>query len=112
MNFEDRVALVTGGGTGIGRGVSEALARGGVKVAVNYSQSKEGAEEVVRHIVAAGGVAEPSKASVASEADVRHMMEQIERDLAARGGALWFPGEIIRRSESSRAGPGPRSVRR
>jgi 3-oxoacyl-[acyl-carrier protein] reductase len=80
MNFEDRVALVTGGGTGIGRGVSEALARGGVKVAVNYSQSKEGAEEVVRHIVAAGGVAEPIKASVASEADVRHMMEQIERE--------------------------------
>jgi 3-oxoacyl-[acyl-carrier protein] reductase len=80
MSLEDRVALVTGGGTGIGRGVSEALAREGVKVAVNYSQSKEGAEEVVRHIVAAGGVAEPIQASVARESDVLRMIGQIERE--------------------------------
>ena len=80
MNLKDRVALVTGGGTGIGRGVSEALARLGVKVAVNYSQSKEGAEEVVRHIVAAGGVAEQIQASVANEAEVRRMIGQIERE--------------------------------
>lgn len=80
MSLEDCVALVTGGGTGIGRGVSEALAREGVKVAVNYSQSKEGAEEVVRHIVAAGGVAEPMQASVARESDVVRMIGEIERE--------------------------------
>jgi 3-oxoacyl-[acyl-carrier protein] reductase len=80
MSLEDRVALVTGGGTGIGRGVSEALARQGVKVAVNYSQSKEGAEEVVRQIIAAGGVAEPIQGSVAKESDVLRMIGQVERE--------------------------------
>lgn len=80
MNLEDRVALVTGGGTGIGRGVSEALARQGMKVAVNYSQSREGAEEVVRHIVAAGGVAEPIQASVAEESDVHRMIDHIQQE--------------------------------
>jgi 3-oxoacyl-[acyl-carrier protein] reductase len=80
MSLEDRVALVTGGGTGIGRGVSEALARQGVKVAVNYSQSKEGAEEVVRQIIAAGGVAEAIQASVAKESDVLRMIAQVERE--------------------------------
>lgn len=80
MNLEGRVALVTGGGTGIGRGVSEALASQGVKVAVNYSQSKEGAEEVVRQITAAGGVAVPLRSNVAQEADVGKMIGQIERE--------------------------------
>lgn len=45
MELEGRAAIVTGGGTGVGRAVTLALAERGCAVAVNYSRSKDGAEE-------------------------------------------------------------------
>ena len=77
MKFQDRVALVTGGGTGIGRSTCEALARAGAKVAVNYSQSRDAAEEVVRHIRQQGGAAIAIQANVVSDSDVRAMMDRV-----------------------------------
>lgn len=59
------VAVVTGAGRGLGRAIAEELGAGGAKVVVNYSRSKEPAEEVVKSI--AGG--DESRA-VALQADV------------------------------------------
>jgi 3-oxoacyl-[acyl-carrier protein] reductase len=71
MNVTDvRVAVVTGGGGGIGRAVSLGLAAHGVRVLVNdFSRGEDGvgaADRVVEEIRAAGGEAAASYHSVAS----------------------------------------------
>ena len=57
MLVEDKIAVVTGAGRGIGRGVALALAREGAMVVVNYNGSKERADEVVAEIEKNGGKA-------------------------------------------------------
>ena len=57
MLLEDKIAVVTGAGRGIGRGIALALAREGAVVVVNYNGSKERAEEVVAEIEGKGGKA-------------------------------------------------------
>ena len=67
MKLEGRVALVTGAGTGIGRAIAERFAAEGAKVGVNYSRSREAAEEVVAGIRSNGGTAIALGADVARE---------------------------------------------
>ncbi len=66
-----RVAIVTGGGTGIGRAVCLRLARDGLRVVVAYARSADGAARTVADIEAAGGTAFSQRADIASEADVQ-----------------------------------------
>jgi len=80
MKLQDRVAIVTGGGTGIGRGISEVFAREGAKVAVNYSRSQKEAEETVAAIQAAGGTAIAVAADVSEDASARGLMERVARE--------------------------------
>lgn len=68
-------ALVTGGGTGIGRSIAKGLARCGASVAVNYSRSEKDAEDTVRDIEEAGGRAVAVRADVTDEEQVKHLIE-------------------------------------
>lgn len=73
---DKRVAIVTGGSRGIGRGICEELARIGFAVAVNYATRPDAAEEVVAGITAAGGKAIAVQANVGSAADRQGLVAQ------------------------------------
>ncbi|MGE6226167.1 SDR family NAD(P)-dependent oxidoreductase [Paenibacillus chitinolyticus] len=84
MFMQNKVAWVTGGGTGIGRATSLELARRGAIVVISYSQSREDAESAVRMIAEEGGRAAAFKADVTRENEVNELAERI----AARYGSI------------------------
>ncbi|MFC3748668.1 SDR family NAD(P)-dependent oxidoreductase [Paenibacillus sp. GCM10012306] len=77
MELKNKIAIVTGGGTGIGRATSLELAKRGAAVAVNYSRSKAEAEETVRLIMNQGGQAYAIQANVANDQEVRDMVADV-----------------------------------
>ena len=79
--FQNKVALVTGGTSGIGRATALAFAKAGAKVAIAGRRETEGAA-VVAEIQAAGGEALFIRADVAVESEVRQL---VERTVAAYG---------------------------
>ncbi len=75
MILQDKVALVTGGTSGIGRATAIAYAQQQAKVVVVGGRMDEG-EETVRLIQEAGGEAIFVQADVTKEADVKAMVDK------------------------------------
>ena len=75
-----QVALVTGGGRGIGRACSVALARLGAKVIINYRRSRDSAERLAKDIVDEGGDGHVYKADVSDSAAVDAMFQFIRQE--------------------------------
>ncbi len=71
---DQKVAIVTGGSSGIGKATAIALAKQGVTTAIAARRVKEG-EETVRLVKEAGGNGLFVKTDVANEADVRSLVE-------------------------------------
>lgn len=72
-----QVALVTGGGRGIGRGISLRLARDGAHVVVNYCDNATAAEATAAAIRAAGATATCAQADVSRGEQVQRMVDAI-----------------------------------
>jgi 3-oxoacyl-[acyl-carrier protein] reductase len=76
-----RVALVTGGGTGLGRAISLRLAGEGAAVAVNYASSRAAAEETAAQIEADNGEAVSVQADVSDPEAVTRMLGEVQHAL-------------------------------
>ncbi len=95
MPLEGKVVIVTGGASGIGRGISELLAANGASVLITWHQSEAGAGETVQAIESRGGqataihadLAQPGEAQRVAQAAVTHF-GGIDVLVANSGGLL------------------------
>ena len=82
MKLEGRIALVTGGGSGIGRAIAQLFAEEGARLIVNDVRAMA-AKETVESLGALGAGARAIQADVADSGQVKTMFAEIDRDLGA-----------------------------
>src|SRR6266436_3286288 len=84
MPLANRVALITGGSRGIGRGIAVRLAQEGVRIAIAYRSNKVAAQQTLRQLQASGADC------VAVETDITQAArgEQLVQTVADRYGRL------------------------
>lgn len=87
MRLKDQVALVTGGSRGIGRGIVQAFAAEGARVAFVFRGSRPAADELVTEVQKAGGTIQAFQADVTDPAEAQKIVEKIEAD--------WGPVRIL-----------------
>ena len=80
MNFEGKIALVTGASRGIGRQIAKTLAAKGATVIVNYNGSAAKAEEVVKEIQAAGGNGQAVQCNVSDFESCKEMLDAVVKE--------------------------------
>jgi len=85
IDLKGRVALVTGGGRGIGRAIALSLAEAGADVAVNYRRDAAAADGVVKEIEAMGRKAKAYQASVESFEEDQAMVTEVLADFGRVG---------------------------
>jgi NAD(P)-dependent dehydrogenase (short-subunit alcohol dehydrogenase family) len=77
-DLDGKIALVTGGASGVGKAIARKLAAGGARVIIHFADSREEAERARAEIAATGAAVETIRASISSRDDVRRMFMQIE----------------------------------
>lgn len=82
-SLENKVALVTGGGRGIGKAIALALAAAGCDVAVNYVSREADARAVAEAIRAMGRRALVVKGDVAKSAEVAALVAAVEQGIGS-----------------------------
>jgi len=103
-SFKGKVALVTGGTSGIGKATAIEFARAGAKVVLTGRREKEGAQ-VVAEIKKLGGEAAFVRADVAKDADVKRMVDfTIDKfgrlDIAFNNAGVEWKGPLDQATEA------------
>src|SRR6185437_2138316 len=80
MSLEGRVALITGGGRGIGKAIAMSLAQQGAGIAINYRKDEEAAKATAQIINTAISKAGMYQASIDSFEQCQAMVEAVLRD--------------------------------
>lgn len=91
------VALVTGGGAGLGRACALTLGKRGARVAVHYMKSRAGADEVVEALKAAGTDAAAFQADLTKASEVQLLVEAVTRRFEAVDILVNNAGDLIAR---------------
>jgi 3-oxoacyl-[acyl-carrier protein] reductase len=102
--LEGKVALVTGGGRGIGRAIVETLAAAGATVAFTYKSSTAAADEIVASLQGAGRKVSAYQSDAASLADAAIVVESVIRefgrlDILVNNAGITRDGLLMRMSE-------------
>src|SRR5438093_5758263 len=88
MKISCSVAVVTGGGAGLGRAVAVELAKNGAAVAINYRQSEQEADETADLVRKVGGTARTYRADVADWEAVATMVRKVEAEIGPVGSLI------------------------
>ena len=99
-----KTAFVTGGGTGIGKGIAVSLAKSGYDVAISYRGSEEGANDTLERIRHFGRKAAAIRADVSKKSDIDNMFSEFanhfERlDLFVNNAGITLKSSFIETSE-------------
>lgn len=97
MVLKEKVALITGASSGIGRATAEVMARAGARVAVNYFKNKTGAEEAAETIRKAGGEALVIRADVTRASEVEALVAAVRKQWGRIDILVNNAGDLIAR---------------
>jgi 3-oxoacyl-[acyl-carrier protein] reductase len=106
MQLQNRIALVTGASSGIGKAIAERFASEGARVAVVASASVAKAQLVVEHIKGNGGQAQAFAADVASVGQVVKLVKDVESklgpiDILVNSAGVFYPTPVGETDEAA-----------
>src|SRR5436309_14927102 len=112
--IERKIAIVTGGGSGIGRAIALRFARAGGRVAV-LDVAEPAARDVAREIEASGGAATAVPCDVSRHADVEHAFRAVPQrfapvDIPANSAGNPHAGNLAHTDEPDLDRPHPANV--
>lgn len=108
--LQNKTALVTGSGRGIGRGIAQRLAIDGAVVAVNYSANESAAKETVSLIEDAGGRAFSVRAQLGAPGAIEELLDGVTAGLLEHTGATTLDILVNNAAATGFAGAEPAAV--